>query len=92
MGTVVVAAAVVRPDLRPEDCLLPVLLEALAEVVVIVEVKEANHILEAPLQQMLLKIVPLDRDNKFLSPSIFQSFFVLLQTRFSFLAFSLSCS
>ena len=60
---VVVAAAVEEGDLRPEDCRLLVLLEALAEVMG--KVKEANHILEAPQQQMLLKIDPLCRDNNF---------------------------
>lgn len=66
MGIVVVVVAVVGADLRPEDCRLLVLLEVLAEVMgMLVEVKEANHILEAPQQQMLLKIVPLCWDNNF---------------------------
>lgn len=61
---VVVAAAVVGADLQLEDCRLLVLLEALAEAMgMSVEVKEVNHILEAPQQQMLLKIIPLGRDN-----------------------------
>ena len=55
MDLVVVAAAV-GADLRLEDCRPPVLLEALAEAMG--KVKEANHRLEAPRQQMLLKIVP----------------------------------
>ena len=54
----VVVAAVVVADLRPEGCRLLVLLEALAEVMgMLVEAKEVNHILKAPQQQMLLKIV-----------------------------------
>jgi hypothetical protein len=58
VGRFVVAAAV-GVDLRPEDCRLLVLLEALVEVMeMLVEVREANRILEAPQQQMLLKIVP----------------------------------
>ena len=80
----VVVAAVVVADLRPEGCRLLVLLEALAEVMgMLVEAKEVNHILKAPQQQMLLKIVPLGRTMICLTPSIFHFFFVLLQTGFS---------
>ena len=88
MDIVVVEVAVVGGDLRLEDCRPPVLLEALAEAMG--KVKEANHRLEAPRQQMLLKIVPLGRDNNFSVAylSIFFFFFVHLQTGFSFL----SCS
>jgi hypothetical protein len=79
---VVVVAVAVGADLQPEDCRPLALLEAVAEVMgMLVEVKEANHILEAPRPQ-ILKIDPLWRDNNFLSPDIFQFFF----------SFSLSCS
>lgn len=51
VGLVVVAVAGVGADLRPEDCRLLVLLEALAEVMgMLVEVREANRMLEAPRQ------------------------------------------
>jgi hypothetical protein len=79
VGLVVVAAAVVRADLQPEGCQLLVLLEALAGMV---EVKE-KHIPEALQQQMLLKIVPLGRDND-ISIASLSFFFVLLQTGFFF--------
>lgn len=88
VGLVVVAAAVVVADMRPGDCRLLVLLEVLAEVMgMLVEVKEANRIPEAPQQQMLLKIVHWAKTMICLSPSIFHFFFVLLQTGFSLFSF-----